>query len=242
MSTISFSFFFFYFFFSSVLLLSSCSTFVEAYKNYTVGDSLGWYDNSEKSTIDYQKWASGKDFSLGDFLMFNTDSNHSVVQTYNITTYTNCDSDDADTDDTILWSEAEPSAIATRPVTVSVPLLKEGVTYFFSGDYDGDQCKHGQHFKINVAHGQGLPKSLKDPSMEAPSPMSPDDEDSTPTPDTVVPSNFNHPKDITGNDNDNNVKKTSGSTSLQISLRYMNLFNKLSGLLVVLLGTICICY
>ncbi|OVA04660.1 Plastocyanin-like [Macleaya cordata] len=52
------------------LLLLSLSRSVEAavYKNYTVGDSLGWYDNLQKPTVNYQKWVAGKDFSLGDFL------------------------------------------------------------------------------------------------------------------------------------------------------------------------------
>ena len=40
----------------------------EAYKNYTVGDSLGWFDNLAKPGVDYGKWVSGKTFSLGDFL------------------------------------------------------------------------------------------------------------------------------------------------------------------------------
>ncbi|KAF4378003.1 hypothetical protein G4B88_004610 [Cannabis sativa] len=58
---------FFFFFCFIVLPLSSRS--VEAYKNYTVGDSLGWYDKSEKPTVDYQKWADSNNFSLGDFLI-----------------------------------------------------------------------------------------------------------------------------------------------------------------------------
>lgn len=40
----------------------------DAYKNYTVGESLGWYDVLEAPKADYQKWASHKNFSLGDFL------------------------------------------------------------------------------------------------------------------------------------------------------------------------------
>ncbi|PWA35014.1 Cupredoxin [Artemisia annua] len=41
---------------------------VAGYKNYTVGGDLGWFDKLEKPTVDYQKWASSKTFSLGDFL------------------------------------------------------------------------------------------------------------------------------------------------------------------------------
>lgn len=36
---------------------------VEAYENYTVGDSSGWYES-----VNYQKWVAAKTFSLGDFL------------------------------------------------------------------------------------------------------------------------------------------------------------------------------
>ncbi|XP_008798353.1 blue copper protein-like [Phoenix dactylifera] len=171
-----------------ILLNCQCSN---AYKNYTVGDSLGWYDNLMEPKVNYQKWAAGKNFSLGDFLIFNTDKNHSVVQTYNATTYKHCNYNDAEDDDTMEWSAGEPE-FSKEAATVAVPLLKEGLTYFFSGNYDGEQCQQGQHFKINVSHGQGLPPSLKSPSA-APAPNSPDDESLVP--DTVVPSNFNNPAD-----------------------------------------------
>lgn len=39
-----------------------------AYVNYTVGDSLGWYDRLQEPDVNYQKWVAGKNFSLGDFL------------------------------------------------------------------------------------------------------------------------------------------------------------------------------
>ncbi|KAF6150208.1 hypothetical protein GIB67_023163 [Kingdonia uniflora] len=179
----------------SSLLLSLPGSVVEAYKNYTVGDSLGWYDNTQKPSVNYQKWVGTKNFSLGDFLFFNTDNNHSIIQTYNFTTYKECDFEDAELDDTIEWSTGDPSFTNLVPVTRAVPLTKEGITYFFSGDFDGEQCQHGQHFKINVTHGQGLPESLKSPStVESPAPTSPDD-DSIPNPDTPVSSNFNNPKE-----------------------------------------------
>ncbi|XP_052184820.1 blue copper protein-like [Diospyros lotus] len=192
-----------------LLLLLSSSESVEAYKNYTVGDSLGWYDNLLKPTVNYQKWAAAKNFSLGDFLIFNTDSNHSVVQTYNATTYKLCDHEDASENDTIEWSATDPSATTPQPVTVPVPLVKEGTNYFFSGFYDGEQCKNGQRFKIDVAHGQGLPPSLRDPSDEAPAPNSPDSGGEESVPDTLVPSNFDHPQETSDDDS-----ARSGSVSL----------------------------
>ncbi|KAH7541993.1 hypothetical protein FEM48_Zijuj02G0026300 [Ziziphus jujuba var. spinosa] len=198
------------------VLLLCFSRSVQAYKNYTVGDSLGWYDNQEKPNINYQKWASGKSFSLGDFLIFNTNNNHSVIQTYNFTTYKLCDYDNALDNDTTQWSQDKPSNTATHGVSVAVPLLKEGPTYFFSGDYDGEQCENGQHFMINVTHGQGLPKSLQDPSNESPGPTSPqsgDDDESAP--DTIVPSNFNHPQE---EEADDDKKDASGASLPMLSM------------------------
>ncbi|XP_021843367.1 early nodulin-like protein 18 [Spinacia oleracea] len=196
---------------------------VEGYKNYTVGDSSGWF---AKSNLDYQKWVSGKSFSLGDFLVFNTDSNHTVIQTFNSTTYNSCDSQG---DDNVQWSSIDPNSTVIRPITVHVPLMKEGVSYFFSGDYDGEQCMNGQKFSINVTHGQGLPPSLRDnpdfavgstpdPLLTRPDPdptrpitrstptsaedsapgpdANPDSGDDQSVPDTNISSDFNHPKNI----------------------------------------------
>lgn len=119
--------------------------------------------------------------------VFHTDKNHSVVQTYNATTFKICDADqDMNTTE---WSVSNPE-YSKDAVTVTVPLLKEGPTYFFSDFYDGEQCLNGQKFSINVTHGQGLPESLKDPVPNAPGPASADD-----VPPNDVPANFDHPMD-----------------------------------------------
>lgn len=55
-------------FFAPFFLCLEAISSVEAYKNYTVGDSLGWYDKLGKPDVDYEKWVSTKSFSLGDFL------------------------------------------------------------------------------------------------------------------------------------------------------------------------------
>ncbi|XP_021911504.1 blue copper protein [Carica papaya] len=242
----SFFFFFFFFFFSSlhrrrlhhrlillIIVVCFCGSIspVKAYKNYTVGDSLGWFDSLEKPGVDYQEWADGKHFSLGDFLIFNTDNNHSVVQTYNFTTYKLCDDYDALGNDTIDWLAADPSAISPQPVTVAVPLVKEGMNYFFSGYYDGEQCEYGQRFKINVTHGQGLPQSLKSPAEESPAPYSPqagDDDESAP--DTIVPSNFDHPRD------ESDVVQDDSAAS--ISLRVLDITRITVHCLLILVGLV----
>uniref|UniRef100_A0A0E0MUR7 Phytocyanin domain-containing protein n=1 Tax=Oryza rufipogon TaxID=4529 RepID=A0A0E0MUR7_ORYRU len=151
--------------------LSAAVPGAAAYKNYTVGDDKGWYDGLTHPGVDYQEWADGKNFSLGDFLIFNTDKNHSVVQTRNETLYKSCDYNDSGPDDTVEWSAAAPE-FSKDAVTVAVPLLKEGSSYFFSGNYDGEQCESGQRFAIAVAHGQGLPPDLRPPAAEAPGPSS----------------------------------------------------------------------
>ena len=115
-------------------------------------------------------------------------------------------------------------------MTVSVPLVKEGMTYFFSGDYDGDQCKSGQHFKINVTYGQGLPKSLKSPE-DAPSPASPVAGDDDSAPDTIVPSNFSHPKEENDDDKASDDQKSSSSVSI---LMHAQLHIVLLGILLFL--------
>ncbi|GAB2229206.1 hypothetical protein Droror1_Dr00023343 [Drosera rotundifolia] len=212
-----------------VVLLSGGS--VEGYKNYTVGDSLGWYDKLEKPDVDYQKWVAGKDFSLGDFLIFNTDNNHSIIQTYNFSTYRACDYSG---DDITEWSTTDPSAATVRPATVAVSLVKQGMTYFFSGDYDGEQCRHGQRFKINVTYGQGLPPSLK--NIDAPAPANPDAENPDSAPDTVVSSSFDHPinsTDAGDDENDGSVKKHSGCSYVSIRDRVLA---SVLGCFLVLLG------
>lgn len=161
--------------------------------------------------------------------VFNTDNNHSVVQTYNATTYKGCDYDDALEEETTQWSSADPSSTSPHPVSVPVPLLKVGLTYFFSGDYDGEQCQNGQNFEINVTYGQGLPPSLKKgPSGEerqAPAPVSPES-----APDTLVPSNFDNPQNVS---DDDATTSTTDDSSKAISL---SVFSNFIGFLLIFFG------
>ncbi|KAL8211415.1 hypothetical protein R6Q57_005852 [Mikania cordata] len=206
-----------------MMISSNTITSVAGYKNYTVGDDLGWFDKLEKPTVDYQRWASSKTFSLGDFLIFNTDNNHTVVQTYNYTIYNLCDDSNALDNDTFQYASPDPSASTVHPVFVAVPLLKTGPTYFFSSDYDGEQCENGQRFSINVTQGQGLPPSLRTPS-DAPGPVSQQSGDDT-VPDTLVPANFDHPKDIndddTNDDDGDDGKKKSNVASSRLGFSWI---------------------
>jgi hypothetical protein len=134
--------------------------------------------------------------------VFNTDKNHSVVQTRNGTLFKSCDYYDSGLDDTVEWSAAAPE-FSKDAVTVAVPLLKEGRTYFFSGNYDGEQCENGQGFGIDVAHGQGLPPDLRPPPALAPGPAAPDG---------VATFNFDNPKNVStpnGADDDDDEPSSS---------------------------------
>ncbi|CAH9072469.1 unnamed protein product [Cuscuta europaea] len=191
----------------AVFVLGQLSGFADAYKNYTVGGYLGWTDNG---SVDYQKWASNNTFSLGDFLIFRTDTNHSVIQTYNETTYEECDSEDDDT--ALQWSYTDPSTATSVPPSTPlyVPLTKVGTTYFFSDDYDGEQCKNGLRMKLNVTHGQGLPPSMRSPD-KSPAPTSPQSGDDS-VPDTLVPAYFNNPHNVSDEDSESPPSSVSSPT------------------------------
>ena len=143
--------------------------------------------------------------------VFNTDKNHSVVQTRNGTLYKSCDYNDSGPDDTVEWSAAAPE-FSKDAVTVAVPLLKEGRAYFFSGNYDGEQCESGQRFAIDVAHGQGLPPDLRPPVADAPAPSS-----SAGTADGGAAAlDFSHPKNVTtpsSADDDGGGEPSGGGTT-----------------------------
>uniref|UniRef100_A0A453EEY6 Phytocyanin domain-containing protein n=1 Tax=Aegilops tauschii subsp. strangulata TaxID=200361 RepID=A0A453EEY6_AEGTS len=156
-------------------------------------------------------------FSMLNWRVFNTDKNHSVVQTRNETLYKSCDYDDSGLDDTIDWSAAAPE-FSKDAVTAAVPLLKEGNTYFFSGNYDGEQCENGQRFAIAVAHGQGLPPDLRPPVADAPGPAAgPDSADRAPAFDFSHPKNVSTPSDASASDDETSTS-TSDSTLNLVSL------------------------
>ncbi|KAJ7960513.1 Blue copper protein [Quillaja saponaria] len=93
------------------------------------------------------------------------------------------------------------------------------VNILFSSDHDGEQCKNGQQFKIIVTRGQGLPASLKTLTENAPSPANPDAGDEESAPETVVPSNFNNPKQESDDEKDKHEdkEKASGSVSMYVN-------------------------
>ncbi|KAL4586032.1 hypothetical protein LXL04_010662 [Taraxacum kok-saghyz] len=144
-------------------LIAFFITGAAAYTNHTVGGTAGWLFNptTNTSSANYASWAGNKTFDLGDYLLFNTNTNQTVVLTYNETTFRSCSVDNSSDSDTFLYSQGNQQF--GQPLTVAVPLTIEGPNYFFSDASDGIQCEQGMAFSINVTHGVGLPPSLSQP-------------------------------------------------------------------------------
>lgn len=148
------------------LLICTVSAATE-YSNYTVGGDAGWFFNATTNTsaTNYKSWTANKTFNLGDYLIFKTTTNQTVIQTYNLTTYQSCTMDDASDDDTFQYGGGNSEFDQAQ--TIAVPLTIEGSNYFFSDSDDGNQCQHGMAFEISVKHGLGLPPSLNQPPPPA---------------------------------------------------------------------------
>lgn len=175
--------------------VSAASSSLPPYTNHTVGDRTGWFFNSNKnsSVTDYSKWAKSQSFYLGDFLIFKTDTNTSVVHTYNKTTYALCTVSEDDTDgETFIYTPTQtptPITNSSAPAaSIEVPLTQEGTNYFFSAAQDGIQCSKGMKFDILVAKGRGLPPSLNQPPPPFVERVVP------PPPDTVIGVNGGTPQ------------------------------------------------
>ncbi|XP_054782170.1 cucumber peeling cupredoxin-like [Prosopis cineraria] len=144
------------------VLFISAAAAATVYTNHTVGGANGWFFNATTNTsaANYSAWAASQTFNLGDYLIFNTNSNQTVIQTYNLTTYQNCTADESDNGTFVYNGGASRFGEA---LDIAVPLTIEGPNYYFSDAGDGVQCQQGMAFEINVKHGQGLPPSLNQP-------------------------------------------------------------------------------
>jgi hypothetical protein len=149
---------------TAVLIGGAASeTPVSAYANHTVGGPAGWLFDpaTNRSAADYTAWATNQTFSLGDFLIFNTNTNQTVIETYNQTTFRSCSVDESESDDTFVYNGGSNQFGQTA--LIAVQLTYEGPGYYFSGASDGIQCLNGMGFGISVQHGLGLPDSLRQP-------------------------------------------------------------------------------
>ncbi|KAK1376274.1 cucumber peeling cupredoxin-like [Heracleum sosnowskyi] len=173
---------------SFIILIAVVSPLpASAYTNHTVGGAAGWFFNADTGTpaAKYSDWATNQTFNLGDYLIFKTSTNQSVIQTYNATTYKNCSIDYSEDDDTFSFTSGNNKF--NQSLTIAVPLTINGTNYYFSDSDDGVQCEQGMAFEIVVKYGSGLPPSLNQPPPPAyvePSPPVPDE--TTPPPSTGV--------------------------------------------------------
>ncbi|XP_062203486.1 early nodulin-like protein 18 [Phragmites australis] len=138
------------------------------YRNHTVGGADGWFFNAKTNTTsgNYSSWAAGETFYIGDYLIFKTNANSSVVQTANSTSYALCDPSEEDPSPTTFiygGGGGGGGGAVEEADTLAVPLTFKGENYFFSEADGGVQCQQGMRFEIKVAHGRGLPPALAHP-------------------------------------------------------------------------------
>ncbi|GLU00511.1 hypothetical protein SLE2022_178750 [Rubroshorea leprosula] len=169
---------------TAVALLISTAAAATEYTNHTVGGNAGWFFHSATNTsvTNYTSWAANQTFNIGDYLIFRTDTNQTVIQTFNETTFQSCSTDDASDNDTFQYDGG--STAFSESQTIAVPLTEEGPNYFFSDANDGIQCQNGLAFGISVNHGLGLPPSLNQPPP--PPYIEPPGPDAEPPPVTIA--------------------------------------------------------
>lgn len=160
---------------------------------YTVGDASGW-----TTTGDYATWASGKNFTVGDTLVFNYNSGTHTVDEVSATDYAACSSSNA------LSSDSAG--------TTTVTLKTAGKHYFICGV--AGHCSSGMKLVVNVAKA----KAAVTAPAPAPAPVAdttPDAPDTTPdTPSKSPSSSGVTPKTPATVLSPPGKKSTSGATGL----------------------------
>ncbi|MFS7968135.1 putative Phytocyanin domain, cupredoxin [Helianthus anomalus] len=124
--------------------------------DYTVGDSAGW-----SLSVDYSTWASGKKFNVGDSLVFNYGSSHTVAEV------SSDDYDKCNVANSIMSYSSSPT---------KVTLNKTGTHYFVCGVVA--HCSGGMKVAVPVTGDGGS-------GGATPAPSGPDGSSSakpTPTP------------------------------------------------------------
>ncbi|CAI9291682.1 unnamed protein product [Lactuca saligna] len=143
----------------SLMAILSCITFTSA-KVYTVGDSGGW-----ALSVDYTAWTSDKTFLVGDRLVFNYDSSHTV--------------DEVSSDDYTTCNVGN-SIMSYNSGTTTITLNTTGSHYFICGVVG--HCSVGMKLTVDVtgAAGVGSPSA-------APSAVTGDSPTATPFGSTLAP-------------------------------------------------------
>ncbi|KAL2479634.1 Blue copper protein [Abeliophyllum distichum] len=133
---------------------------------YTVGDSLGWVV-PPGGPIAYETWARGKNFMVGDILVFNFTSGAHNVAEVRRAGFDSCNGSSAIT------------TITTSPARITLSTAGE---HFYICTFP-QHCPIGQKLAINVT-GTNAPTRPTPPSSSAPTPSS----TATPPPSTNSPS------------------------------------------------------
>lgn len=119
--------------FSLVVLLCMVTMPISSATVYTIGDTSGW-----SLGVDYTTWASDKTFVVGDSLVFNYGSSHTVDEV-SATDYSSCSVGNAINSD---------SSGAT-----TIPLKTAGTHYFVCGV--PSHCGNGMKLAVTVKAGDG---------------------------------------------------------------------------------------
>ncbi|XP_050235885.1 uclacyanin-2-like [Mercurialis annua] len=126
---------------------------------HIVGGSSGWTNFG----VDYDTWAAGETFTVGDTLVFTYGSNHQVAET-NEGDYNSCSSS---------------NAIATHSGgSTTVTLSKSGPKYFICPT--GGHCGSGMKLSVNVMDASTTPGTT-------PATPTPSGGNTTPTPEAGTP-------------------------------------------------------
>ncbi|XXG43748.1 hypothetical protein AAC387_Pa01g3716 [Persea americana] len=130
---------------------------------YTVGDTAGW-----DISTDLSSWVAGKSFTVGDVLVFQYSSLHSVSEVSR-DAYDNC--------------EATNAVQSGRDGNTSIPLSAPGQKYFICGTMS--HCLGGMRFQVSVKGNQA--------SSPVGAPLAPESNDQVPTPLPRPTNNINNP-------------------------------------------------
>ncbi|XP_016462724.2 blue copper protein [Nicotiana tabacum] len=148
-----------------VLVLFICCVVPSLATVYTVGDSAGW-----AMGVDYSTWATGKTFNVGDSLVFNYPSGHTVDEV-SASDYQSCTAGNAITSD------------KSGATTIS---LKTAGTHYFTCGAMG-HCSGGMKLAVTVAAAGGGGGGSTTPSSGTTTQSSgTTTSTATPTPDTTT--------------------------------------------------------
>ncbi|KAK1405548.1 Cupredoxin superfamily protein [Heracleum sosnowskyi] len=134
-------------------MITSCVAF-----DFSVGDLPGW-----TLGIDFDFWSAGKNFIVGDNLVFRYSKGHTVIEV-SLAEYTSCALENSTSK--LSWMHKSDTAV----ITLETP----GAHYFISGE--PGQCNAGMKIAINVSpNGESATST---PTCDGCPPLAPPDRSS----------------------------------------------------------------